>query len=151
MSKRKLCIQIHSNFSQGYLVEYPWTKTHWNPRKVPRSINFKDNFYNVGHGAYFADDPKKSHGYTGPDSDGTRVMYYSKVLLGNESKQATTNSNLVAAPLNFHSVVGTLNGFTEYIVYRYGQALPYMKILYKSWLQYSTVDKAFFLITMIFS
>ncbi|CAF4093968.1 unnamed protein product, partial [Rotaria sp. Silwood1] len=83
------------------------------------------------HGAYFADDPKKSHIYAIPDStDGTRVMYYSKVLLGIESKQTITDSKLVAAPVKFHSVVGTLNGFTEYIVYRYGQALPYMKILY---------------------
>jgi hypothetical protein len=84
-----------------------------------------------GHGAYFADDPKKSHGYTTSDAtDKTRVIYYSKILLGKESKQTTVNPSLVSAPHSFHSVVGTLNGFTEYIVYRYGQALPYMKITY---------------------
>ncbi|CAF1052050.1 unnamed protein product [Rotaria sordida] len=102
-----------------------------------RDDGFDDRYFsptgNWGHGAYFADDPKKSNGYTNPDpTDGTRVMYYSKVLLGNESKQTTVNQKLVAAPVKFHSVVGTLNGFTEYIVYRYGQALPYMKILYTS-------------------
>jgi hypothetical protein len=59
-------------------------------------------------------------------------MYYNKVLLGIESKQTAVDQKLVSAPLGFHSVVGTLNGFTEYMVYRYGQALPYMKIIYKA-------------------
>ncbi|CAF3511825.1 unnamed protein product, partial [Rotaria sp. Silwood2] len=85
------------------------------------------------HGAYFADDPKKSHGYTDADpTDQTHAMYYNKVLLGIVSKQTATNQQLVSAPKDTHSVVGELRGFTEYIVYRYGQALPYLKITYKA-------------------
>ncbi|CAF3597384.1 unnamed protein product, partial [Rotaria sp. Silwood2] len=83
------------------------------------------------HGAYFADDPAKSHQYTATDlNDDTRVIYYTKVVLGNVSHQSVPSTELVSAPLPYHSVVGTLNGFTEYIVYRYGQALPYLKITY---------------------
>ncbi|CAF3609413.1 unnamed protein product [Rotaria socialis] len=101
-----------------------------------RDDGFDDRYFsptgNWGHGAYFADDPKKSHGYTAADTtDQTHVMYYCKVVLGVESKQTATNQQLVSAPKDTHSVVGTLGGFTEYIVYRYGQALPYMKITYK--------------------
>ncbi|CAF3587356.1 unnamed protein product [Rotaria sp. Silwood1] len=85
----------------------------------------------LGHGAYFADDPAKSHQYTVTDlNDDTRVIYYTKVLLGNVSHQSAPSTELVSAPLPYHSVVGKLNGFTEYIVYRYGQALPYLKITY---------------------
>ena len=86
----------------------------------------------IGHGAYFADNPKKSDNYTHPDvTDHTRVMYYSKVLLGIESKQTNADKGLVSAPRGFHSVAGTLGGYNEYIVYRFGQALPYLKITYK--------------------
>ncbi|CAF3639341.1 unnamed protein product [Rotaria sp. Silwood1] len=85
----------------------------------------------VCHGAYFADDPAKSHQYTVTDlNDDTRVIYYTKVVLGNVSHQSAPSTELVSAPLPYHSVVGKLNGFTEYIVYRYGQALPYLKITY---------------------
>ena len=57
-------------------------------------------------------------------------MFYNKVLLGNESVQANTDNKLAAAPKNYHSVKGTEFQYTEYIVYRYGQALPYLKIIY---------------------
>jgi hypothetical protein len=93
-------------------------------------------FFFQGRGAYFADDPRKSHGYTEPDNPSTnqRVIFYNKVLLGIESKQTTINKNLTAAPLDHHSVHGMdgWQGFQyhEYIVYRYGQALPYLKITY---------------------
>ena len=42
---------------------------------------------------------------------------------------------LQSAPIDFHSVHGTSPdkpGQDEYIVYRYGQALPYLKITYKA-------------------
>jgi hypothetical protein len=92
---------------------------------------FSDN--NLGHGAYFADDPRKSHNYTAADpTNQTRVMFYNKVLLGKESIQNTTNNTLVSAPKDYHSVRGTQFTYTEYIIYRYGQALPYLKITYKA-------------------
>lgn len=85
----------------------------------------------LGHGAYFADNPAKSHGYTAVNPpNNTRIMFYAKVLLGNPSVLTATNPALVAAPKGFHSVIGQHNPLTEYIVYRYGQALPYLKIVY---------------------
>ena len=59
-------------------------------------------------------------------------MFYNKVLLGKESIYNTIDDSLVAAPKDHHSVRGTEFQYTEYIVYRYGQALPYLKIVYKA-------------------
>ncbi len=85
----------------------------------------------LGAGAYFADDPRKSHGFTAAEgANQTHVMFYNKVTLGRESVQGQKN-NLVAAPRDFHSVRGTAFHYTEYIVYRFGQALPYLKVTYK--------------------
>jgi hypothetical protein len=88
----------------------------------------------LGHGAYFADDPQKSHGYTTPDAtDQTRVIFYNKVVLGNSTTLTASDATLVSAPKTFHSVIGKHNAqFTEYIIYRYNQALPYLKIIYKA-------------------
>jgi hypothetical protein len=58
-------------------------------------------------------------------------MFYNKVLLGIESVQTAVDQTLVSAPKGFHSVRGTGFTYTEYIIYRYGQALPYLKITYK--------------------
>ena len=85
--------------------------------------------FRLGHGAYFADDPLKSHGYTDKTSR-TRVMYYNKVLLGESMVLNAPDSKLVCAPKNYHSIIGKHNDRTEYIVYRYGQALPCLKIVY---------------------
>ncbi|CAF4081434.1 unnamed protein product [Adineta steineri] len=97
---------------------------------------FDDRFFNPdgawGAGAYFADHPLKSHKYTdveGPNT--THVMFYNKVTLGKESIQGQINNKLVAAPKDFHSVRGTCFPYTEYIVYRFGQALPHLRITYK--------------------
>ena len=93
----------------------------------------RESIYHLGHGAYFADDPTKSHDYTSLDpTTQTRVMYYNKVLLGNPSILTAANKSLVSAPPGFHSVIAKHSPRTEYIVYRYGQALPYLKIIYKT-------------------
>ncbi|CAF5087955.1 unnamed protein product, partial [Rotaria sp. Silwood1] len=100
---------------------------------------FDDRYFSPsgvwGRGAYFADDPRKSNGYAPPDTQtNRRVIFYNKVILGVESVQNTTNNSLSAAPQNHHSVhgVGGWMGFQyhEYIIYRYCQALPYLKITY---------------------
>jgi hypothetical protein len=59
-------------------------------------------------------------------------MFYNKVLLGKESIQNTVNRSLVSAPKDHHSVRETQFKYTEYIMYRYGQDLPYLKIIYKA-------------------
>lgn len=90
------------------------------------------HFYYVGTGAYFADNPKKSHDYTAAKSTNqVGIMFYNKVILGKESVMNQTNNELTAAPKGFHSVKGTGFAYNEYIVYRYAQALPYLKITYK--------------------
>ncbi|UJR12813.1 hypothetical protein I4U23_016986 [Adineta vaga] len=98
---------------------------------------FDDRYFSPtgawGRGAYFADDPRKSNNYAPPDpTTNRRVIFYNKVVLGIESVQVQTNNSLSAAPQNHHSVHGQGAGFQyhEYIVYRYGQALPYLKITY---------------------
>jgi len=86
----------------------------------------------IGHGAYFADNPLKSHDFTAPDpTNNTRVMYYNKVLIGKPHELTAANNDLMSAPKGFHSVIGRHSPRTEYVVYRYGQALPFLKIIYK--------------------
>jgi hypothetical protein len=88
----------------------------------------------LGHGAYFADNPGLSHKYVAPDpNDDTCIMYYNKVTLGKEYILEKTDEELMSAPKGYHSIHGKLPNspnFDEYIVYRYGQALPYLKITY---------------------
>ncbi|CAF0951177.1 unnamed protein product [Rotaria sp. Silwood1] len=96
---------------------------------------FDDRFFSPtgawGHGAYFADDPRKSHNYTAANSTNqTGVIFYSKVTLGKESIMNQKDNKLTSAPKGFHSVQGTVFSYREYIVYRYAQALPYLKITY---------------------
>ncbi|CAF4637856.1 unnamed protein product, partial [Rotaria magnacalcarata] len=65
--------------------------------------------------------------------DNTRVIYYNKVVLGNESILQVQNNDLMSAPKGYHSTHGQFPGQLdndEYIVYRYGQALPYLRITY---------------------
>jgi hypothetical protein len=88
----------------------------------------------LGHGAYFADNPLVSHRYTEPNTNGqTRIMYYNKVALGKEFVLQAINQELMSAPKGYHSTHGQYPGTPhcdEYIVYRYGQAMPYLKITY---------------------
>ena len=90
----------------------------------------------LGHGIYFTDHTHHhAHGHTAPnEKDQTRVMYYSKVLLGKIYDMHEVNKELLSAPIDYHSVHGIHPNNPigdEYIVYRYGQALPYLKITYK--------------------
>ncbi len=107
-------------------------------------VRYRENIFNryspftfhllLGHGAYFADNPGLSHKYAEPDpGDNTCVMYYNKVTLGKECILQENNEELMSAPIGYHSVHGKFldsPNSDEYIVYRYGQALPYLKIIY---------------------
>jgi hypothetical protein len=97
--------------------------------QIPMSISL----CHLGHGAYFADNPLKSHDFTAPDpTTKTRVMFYNKVALGNPHELTEADNSLVSAPKGFHSIIAKHSPRTEYIIYRYGQALPYLKITYKA-------------------
>jgi hypothetical protein len=58
-------------------------------------------------------------------------MYYNKVLLGKSDIRTEADKTLMSAPKGSHSIIGKHSQRTEYIVYRYGQALPYLKIIYR--------------------
>ena len=94
-----------------------------------RSVNRA--FLPLGCGTYFADNPNVSHGFTAVDpTTNTRTMFYNKVTLGKQHATNQQNGQLQVAPKGFHSVHGLISGADEYIVYRYGQGLPYLKITY---------------------
>jgi len=59
-------------------------------------------------------------------------MFDNKVLLGDEAILTDMDKSLVAAPREYHSVSGTGRQYTKYIIYRYGQALPYLKVIYRA-------------------
>lgn len=86
----------------------------------------------IGRGAYFADNPSKSHGYTKTSASGgtIRIMFYTKVTLGVPDVLTVNNTSLAAPKVGHHSVQGTANPMTEYIVYTNTQALPFLKITY---------------------
>ena len=88
----------------------------------------------IGHGAYFADKPIKSHQYTKTSqTDTNRKMFYSLVTLGQIFDKPTTDNSLVAAPIDYHSVRGLANAdMIEYIVYRSSQAMPHLLITYQA-------------------
>ena len=63
------------------------------------------------------------------------VIFLTKVLMGNVQKLNRHRTNLISAPDKYHSIHGTfphLPNRDEFIIYRYGQALPYIKIRYKA-------------------
>jgi hypothetical protein len=57
-------------------------------------------------------------------------MFYNKVILGVPDIMNTTNTELRAPKVGYHSVQGTAHPMTEYIVYTNTQALPFLKITY---------------------
>ena len=58
-------------------------------------------------------------------------MYYNKVLIGKPHELTAAKNDLMSALKGFHSVIGRHSPRTEYIVSRYGQALPFLKIIYR--------------------
>jgi hypothetical protein len=111
---------------------------------------FDDRFFNnkfavcrFGSGAYFANDIRKSHGYTDPKVTppaGTRpvrVMFIVKVSLGKQFDTTEEMTDLRSAPKGFHSVHAKKgstpppNDYEEFIIYRYGQSCPLLMIKYQ--------------------
>ncbi len=61
-------------------------------------------------------------------------MYLTKVLLGIVQECANPRIKSTSAPEGYHSIRGVFPlqpTSDEYIMYRYGQALPYLKIIYR--------------------
>ncbi|CAF1071142.1 unnamed protein product [Didymodactylos carnosus] len=99
---------------------------------------FDDRYFKndgeFGHGAYFADDPSKSHVFT-DKQEVLQVILFTKVLMGKmfivdgNLKPSTTTMN--SAKIGYDSTKGKARTpQPEYVVYRSAQALPYYKITY---------------------
>jgi hypothetical protein len=90
------------------------------------------NSFIPGNGGYFSDNPQKSHEYTQPSNDdATRIMFYTKVVLGREMIINQANSALYSPPRDHHSVHSVISDTSEYIIYRLTQALPLLLITYR--------------------
>jgi len=133
-----LKIQI-GNENNGKINEkrlFHGTKTLVDAKGIA-DTGFEDRFWEkgaFGAGSYFADDVAKSNQYVTPSSAGECVIFWVKVLLGKIQYVSEANTELTSPGKGFHSVhapAGTPYRFSEYIVYRYGQAMPYMMITYK--------------------
>jgi hypothetical protein len=102
---------------------------------------FDDRFWKAsgyfGRGAYFADDPNLSVGYTkAPPGGGPRSIFICSVILGRVDDRSANPITKAMGPdfypaVGFNSVKGRIQYGTpptlremEYIVYRYGQAKP---------------------------
>lgn len=81
----------------------------------------KGGYY--GRGAYFAEDPCKSHDYTGAPN---RKMFIANVALGKQEHLTKADNNKTGPNIGFHSILGTAGSAKEYIIDRMGQA----KLLY---------------------
>jgi len=98
-----------------------------------QNFGFDDRWWSqsgrFGRGAYFADDVMKSNSYVGTSPD--CIIFYCKVLLGNQNifLKGKEDAKLNNPGKGFHSIKGD-TGFNEYIVYRYGVALPLYKVTY---------------------
>ncbi|CAF3381973.1 unnamed protein product [Rotaria socialis] len=99
---------------------------------------FDDRYFKndglFGRGAYFADDPSKSHEFTDKE-EVLKVVLLTKVLMG---KMFEVDGNLEpstipmnSAQIGYDSTKGKAKTTQpEYVVYRSAQALPYYKITY---------------------
>ncbi len=88
-------------------------------RRFILEISF--NSFILGNGAYFSDNPQISHKYTqstNDDDDATRIMFYTKVILGREMVLNNVNSAVLHSPSrDHHSVHSVVSDASEYIVY----------------------------------
>eukprot|EP00657_Telonema_sp_P-1_P001604 TRINITY_DN14226_c0_g1_i1.p1 TRINITY_DN14226_c0_g1~~TRINITY_DN14226_c0_g1_i1.p1 ORF type:complete len:252 (-),score=65.87 TRINITY_DN14226_c0_g1_i1:226-981(-) len=88
-----------------------------------------------GMGCYFAENIKKADGYASSgQSTGPLLMFYCRVLLGRQEAATVGSHTQAQAPSHgFHSIVGSKqdNLGDEYILFRYGQAVPVYQIEYK--------------------
>ena len=90
-----------------------------------------------GRGVYFARDASYSHGYTAPDANSQRHMYYAQVLTG----EYTVGNSLMLVPpaknpqvdanVIFDSTVNNVSTPTIFVVYQDTQCYPAYLISYQ--------------------
>ena len=98
-----------------------------------KESGFDSRFYVTncyyGRGAYFAEDPMKSHGYTG--SGPLRYMFVVNVALGKQEELKQAANNKTGPKHGYHSIYGIAGSAKEYVIDRFGQAKPLFLIVYK--------------------
>ena len=84
-----------------------------------------------GRGIYFAVNASYSHTYAHTDRAGNRLMFLSKVYVGN-AKYKARDDNLRGPPKGYQSICGNHPaGTTVYILYENGLAYPGYLIKYQ--------------------
>ena len=74
--------------------------------------SFDNRFFSTGifgKGAYFADDVTKCHQYNQAEDSKERVVFYSKVIMGNINDVGlapNTHTKTTAPPPGYHSITG---------------------------------------------
>ena len=90
-----------------------------------------------GKGVYFARDASYSHGYSVPDANSQRYMYYAQVLTG---EYTVGNTSMLAPPAKnpqvdayvlFDSTVNNVSTPTIFVVYQDTQCYPAYLITYQ--------------------
>ena len=90
-----------------------------------------------GKGVYFARDASYSHGYSAPDANSQRYMYYAQVLTG---EYTVGNTSMLAPPAKnpqvdayvlFDSTVNNVSTPTIFVVYQDTQCYPAYLITYQ--------------------
>uniref|UniRef100_A0A1X7UHJ5 Poly [ADP-ribose] polymerase n=1 Tax=Amphimedon queenslandica TaxID=400682 RepID=A0A1X7UHJ5_AMPQE len=114
----------------------PDTLDKINTRGFDRNFAGKNATY-YGKGVYFARDASYSHGYTSPDANGVRHMYYTLVLTGEFTRGDT--SMLAPPPKNpqvdpnvtFDATVNNVADPSIFVVYQDAQNYPAYMVNYK--------------------
>jgi len=97
------------------------------------------NFFGrFGRGIYFTATSSKSHGYNVNSEKtlhgvGHRTMFVAQVTLGKGMKYIADQTQLIAPPQGYHSVLGEVGGalnYDECVVYNNDAALPGYLIVY---------------------
>ena len=90
-----------------------------------------------GKGVYFARDASFSHGYTSPDANGQRHMYYTQVLVG---EYTVGDGGMIVPPAKnpqlddtilFDATVDSTSNPTIFVVYQDAQNYPAYVVNYQ--------------------
>ena len=127
-------IELENNGEANETLLFHGTRSAENVQSI-MDKGFDDRYWNLsglyGAGAYFADEAKKSHDYTEPTAS-SRYIFWVKVLLGKEEIVTSHQPKKTAPSVGYHSVRAEFPSRPkEFIVYRYGQAKPFVLIQYK--------------------
>jgi hypothetical protein len=85
-------------------------------------INYSSQFFFIynkgyGRGAYFANDPNYSNGFTNLDHQNCRCIFIAKVLLGKQMNMTNESRDRTSCDPGYHSVFGPKGYLNFYFKY----------------------------------